>query len=131
MTYRHSWSYQNGFIRFFAILSITLPMNHFYMPIAYMMHENFTKIRIMFILLKNTIFFLEIKTTPPINSIFTTLICFFFSIFRFSLNTLVRYPHSFDKVNKINFKKNENLLFTCGNDGCFKSWILTENKPQG
>lgn len=50
---------------------------------------------------------------------------------KFMLNTLVRYPHSFDKVNKIKFKHSSNLLFTCGNDGCFKSWILHENKLQG
>lgn len=44
---------------------------------------------------------------------------------------MVRYPHSFEKVNKIKFKPNENILFSCGNDGCFKSWTLVENKPQG
>jgi hypothetical protein len=50
---------------------------------------------------------------------------------RFSLNTLVRYPHSFERVTKIMFRPNENVLFTCGNDGCFKSWTLVENKRQG
>jgi hypothetical protein len=50
---------------------------------------------------------------------------------KFSLNTLVRYPHSFEKVNKLKFKPNENILFTCGNDACFKSWILCENKKTG
>jgi NET1-associated nuclear protein 1 (U3 small nucleolar RNA-associated protein 17) len=50
---------------------------------------------------------------------------------KFSLNTLVRYPHSFEKVNKLKFKPNENILFTCGNDACFKSWILCENRKTG
>ena len=44
---------------------------------------------------------------------------------------MVCFPHSFDKVNKIKFKPNENVLFTCGNDSCFKSWILQKNRPIG
>jgi NET1-associated nuclear protein 1 (U3 small nucleolar RNA-associated protein 17) len=48
---------------------------------------------------------------------------------KFALNTLVRYPHSFAKVTHLTFKGKENLLFSCGQDGCFKSWILSENKP--
>lgn len=43
---------------------------------------------------------------------------------KFSLNTLVRQPHSFDRINKLKFKPNDNVLFTCGEDGCFKSWQL-------
>ncbi|RNA06715.1 WD repeat-containing 75-like [Brachionus plicatilis] len=45
---------------------------------------------------------------------------------KFSLNTLVRHPHSFDQVTKIKFKPNENVLLSCGQDGCFKSWRLTK-----
>lgn len=37
------------------------------------------------------------------------------------------HPHSFDRVTKIKFKPNENVLFTCGQDGCFKSWILSKS----
>ena len=42
----------------------------------------------------------------------------------------MRQPHSFDRITKIKFKPNENVLFTCGEDGCFKSWILRENRQQ-
>jgi hypothetical protein len=59
----------------------------------------------------------------------TKIIIILFS-FRFSLNTLVRQPHSFDRINKIKFKPNENVLFSCGEDGCFKSWVLRENRQQ-
>lgn len=44
------------------------------------------------------------------------------------MNTFVRFPHAFEQVNKIKFKQNENVLFTCGNDSCFKSWVLRENE---
>lgn len=47
---------------------------------------------------------------------------------KFVLNTFVRFPHAFEQVNKIKFKQNENVLFTCGNDNCFKSWVLRENE---
>lgn len=39
----------------------------------------------------------------------------------------MRHPHSYDRVNNIKFKPNENVLLSCGQDGCFKSWILTKN----
>lgn len=52
-------------------------------------------------------------------------------MFRFSLNTIVRYPHSYEKLNQIKFKPTENILFTTGADFCLKSWILTENNQPG
>lgn len=42
----------------------------------------------------------------------------------------MRQPHSFDRVTRIKFKPNENVLFTCGEDGCFKSWTLRKNSEQ-
>jgi hypothetical protein len=47
------------------------------------------------------------------------------------LNTIVRYPHSYEKLNQIKFKPKENILVTCGSDSCFKSWALTESNPPG
>jgi hypothetical protein len=47
------------------------------------------------------------------------------------LNTIVRYPHSYEKLNQIKFKPKENILVTCGSDSCFKSWALTESNLPG
>ncbi|CAF0710964.1 unnamed protein product [Brachionus calyciflorus] len=65
-------------------------------------------------------------TTPEIKLKFW---CYDSTNNKFSLNTLVRHPHSYDKITKLKFKPNENTLFTCGEDGCFKSWTLVKNRP--
>lgn len=47
--------------------------------------------------------------------------------YRFSLNTLVRLPHSYDRVTKIKFHPNENYLISCGEDNYFKTWALFQS----
>jgi WD40 repeat protein len=44
---------------------------------------------------------------------------------------LIRFPHSFEKINDMKFKPDSNILFTCGEDGCFKSWTLAESDVIG
>ena len=44
---------------------------------------------------------------------------------------MIRFPHSFDKINDMKFKPDSNILFTCGEDGCFKSWTLSESDVIG
>ena len=46
---------------------------------------------------------------------------------KFTLNTLVHFPHSFERVNTLRFHPARDILFSCGNDGCFKSYALVES----
>lgn len=49
---------------------------------------------------------------------------------KFSLNTIIRLPHSYFKINKMKFDPKENLLVTVGDDTFFKTWILLEDSKQ-
>ena len=43
------------------------------------------------------------------------------------LNTIVKCPHSFDRVTRIKFKPNETVLFSSGEDTCLKSWVTQKS----